>query len=171
MKNIVEVGGGTVLHSWQYYEPGDKLRVFEPNPRNILILQKEYPQAEILPFAIWKENTILKLHDLGDTSFVKDIISPAVSNNLYSGNADLIVEARKFDEFDDGTITHLWIDTEGCEYYVLEKLKSTPFFISVEMAHVNYQNPNYQQIKDWMSKNQYKFQKEEAGSYFYTLNL
>lgn len=172
MKYLVEVGGGTTLHSWQYYEPGDTLRVFEPNPKNITILQKNYPNAEILPFAIWSEKTTLQLHDLGDTSFINNIKSPAVSNNHYTGNANTLqVEARCFNEFDDGTITHLWIDTEGCEYCVLKNLISRPVFISIEMMHVNYKNPNYEQIQNWMKQNHYKFEKEDCGSYFYKLNL
>lgn len=169
MKYLVEIGGGTILHSWDFYQNGDRLRVFEPHPKNIEYLKKTYPNIEILPYAIWHKNETLLLNDLGDTSFIADIVSPAVANNDYQGKATIPVEGRTFDQFDDGSITHLWIDTEGSEWHVLQRLKSRPSIISIEMAHVHYKNPHYDNIVEWMKSNNYVFQKEDAGSYFYEL--
>lgn len=79
------------------------------------------------------------------------------------------VDARTFDEFDDGTIDILDLDIEGCEWYVLEKMKSRPKFIIIETIWKSYTNPFLEQIKAWMAENHYSVFEHRDANTFYKL--
>lgn len=69
----------------------------------------------------------------------------------------------KFDTVDDGTIDYLTIDIEGCEFYVLQAMVSRPKVIFVEMQAVGYENPNLDEICQWMQREGYEQQSERVG--------
>ncbi len=145
-----------------YIRDGVPADLFEPDPDSISRIHEafgKYAHVKVHPFAIYKENTTLKLYRAGASTFAADLpSSPALANDSYQPSADdaFEAEARRFDEFDDGTIDLLSIDTEGCEWYVLMHLKSRPLVISAEMGWKKYQNPFLKEIKEWMQSNGYR---------------
>ena len=69
-----------------------------------------------------------------------------------------------FADFDDGTIDYLTVDIEGCEWYVIQALRSRPAVISVEMkVDKIYVNPHYAEIETWMQREGYVQHPKLAG--------
>jgi hypothetical protein len=66
-----------------------------------------------------------------------------------------VVEARTFDQIDDGTIDLLSVDVEGSEWFVLKHMTSRPSVISIETHGSLYRNPFFDQISEWMKANNY----------------
>jgi FkbM family methyltransferase len=169
-RHLVEIGcsGKASLHN--FLEPESLLEIFEPNPKHLAAIRQTYagyPNVIIHPYALWKERGEVRFHEQGVTSFVEGVRSPAVSNNWPVADCGLTVEARTFDEFDDGTITMMDIDTEGAEWYVLERMKSRPGVIMIEMQWLEYRNPHFNEIVNWMEANYYYNFHEDGGSFFY----
>lgn len=169
-KHIVEVGcdGKASLH--HFIQPESRVQIFECNPNHLFEINRHYgncPNVTVHPFALWKENARVKFLLEGATSHIEGIQSPCVVNdNIHSTNF-IEVEAKTFDEFDDGTIDIMDIDIEGAEWHVIQRLKSRPKVIMVEMAWMKYVNPFFKEIEKWMKDNfYYKFQ-EESAAYFY----
>jgi FkbM family methyltransferase len=169
---MVEVGcaGKASLHA--FLEDDCLLEIFEPNPKHLEEIQAAYVDHRnvvIHPYALWHEKGQIRFHEQGMTSFVEGVACPAISNDwLVCGEDRVItVEARTFDEFDDGTITMMDIDTEGAEWYVIQRLRSRPAVITVEMEWLSYRNPHYDEIAQWMSENYYYRFHENGGSHFY----
>ncbi len=65
-------------------------------------------------------------------------------------------EAKLFSQIDDGTLDILSVDSEGAEWYVIEKMVSRPKIISVETHGRRYKNPFAKEINAWMHTNNYK---------------
>lgn len=80
-----------------------------------------------------------------------------MNDNYVSDSENKInVEAKTFDEIDDGTIDLLSVDIEGGEWFVIKHLKSKPGVISIETHWKNYSNPYLKEIYGWMNKHGYK---------------
>lgn len=81
--------------------------------------------------------------------------SPALANDKFDINKanTFTIEAKRFDEIDDGTIDVLSIDTEGCDWYVIQNMISRPTVISIETGTKSYVNPFIKEIKEWMQAN------------------
>lgn len=167
-KYYVEVGGGDVLTLWDRLNPDDTLEVFEPNPKNIARLKQDYgSRIKIYPYAIWKENGTVQLSDSGPNSYIQGLKSPEICNNEIQSQFFHKVEARTFDQFDNGDIDCLCLDMEGSEWYVLEKLISRPEIIIIEMEHASYQNPFFNEIIKWMNYHEYELQSKEGANFVY----
>lgn len=171
MKHLVEIGCDGISSLENFLEDDIVLDIFEPNPTHISNIRQRYDQrVNVFPYALGSEKGTAKFHCCGVLSHLDGVHSPAVANYGYvAEQANIIdVEVRTFDEFDDGTIDFLDLDAEGCEWYVLEKMKSRPKFIVVEMLpYKNYQHAHYEQIVQWLADNQYRQFHEEPATGFY----
>ena len=187
-KVVFEIGVGPVeLSRSRLFWQTSECHLFEPLEEFQLGLWEavdEFPNVHLHEVAIWKENGQVELVTGGETSFIAGVDSPAnqwdrrhkpsperfIENDrgefMVQGpsrivRTSVLVQADTIDIYDQGNIDVLWLDTEGAEYHVLEKLISRPRFISVECkAKMWYTNPHLQEIKDWMNREGY----EEAGS-------
>jgi FkbM family methyltransferase len=145
-----------------FIEDGIRTDLFEPDPESLTKIHERfdgYSNVTIYPYAIYGERTTLGLYRTNASTFVSDLpASPALVNDKYQPNKDDLfhAEARLFSDFDDGTIDLLSIDTEGCEWYVLEHLVSRPIVISLETHGKAYTNPYLKHITGWMSENGYR---------------
>jgi FkbM family methyltransferase len=161
--NVFEIGvfrPDTCL-SIDFMKEGSNVTLFEPQKVYYDMLVKEFGVLEnvtIYPYGIHETSGSLKLYipqQGGDciesSAFIENTKSPWVQIHNDGPVKVENIEVRTMDEFDDGNIDVLIIDTEGCEWYALEKMKSRPDFIAIEMAHKTkpYVNPNYQKIIDW----------------------
>jgi FkbM family methyltransferase len=169
-KHIVEVGCDGKASLQNFITPESRVQIFECNPSHLFEINRHYgnsPNVQVHPYAMWKENGVVTFYLEGATSHVKGVNAPCIANDHLISNNGIEVEARTFDEFDDGTIDIMDIDIEGAEWYVIERMKSRPKIISIEMAWKKYVNPHYDEIEKWMRDNYYfKFQ-EEGAAYFY----
>lgn len=167
--HIVEIGCAGVSSLHHLIVPQSNVQIFEPLPYHFEATRLVYsgmPNVIVRPYAIWKERGHIDLFVNGLSTFAEGLSSPALANDDFQcdGHQKITVEARTFDEFDDGTIDLIEIDTEGGEWYVIERMISRPFFIIVEMQWKNYKNPFFDQIVDWMRINGYEeFQRHEAN--------
>lgn len=172
MKHLVEVGCSGMSSLENFVNEDSFLEIFEPNPFHVEEIRQRYPQPNVIvhPYALSNQKGTAQLYCCGVLSYLEGIHSPAVANYGYVPNNEnaVEVETRTFDEFDDGTIDFLDLDAEGCEWFVLEKMKSRPRFIVVEMLPIkNYQHTHFEQITNWLADNSYVQFHEEPATGFY----
>lgn len=168
--HIVEVGcdGKASLH--EFITPESRVQIFECNPSHLFEIDRHYgrmPNVTVRPYAMWKERGVVNFHLEGATSFVEGVQSPfAVIDKVQPTNT-IQVEARTFDEFDDGTIDIMDIDIEGAEWYVISRMVSRPRVIVIEMGWDKYVNPHRDDIEGWLRDNMYYHFQTEGAAYFY----
>lgn len=141
---------------------GVKTVLVEPNPPAIKAIYEYFKDNDknitLHQVAIYNRNGKLNLSNAEASTFVSELpSSPALVNDKYITDESKEVEVKcvKFSSIDDGNIDLLSIDTEGCEWYVLEFMKSRPMVISVETHGKFYVNPFIGKIKDWIEINNY----------------
>jgi FkbM family methyltransferase len=113
----------------------------------------------LFPIAIFESPGIVEFANAGASSFITTLkATPALVNDNYQirENNKFKVEAKRFDEIDDGTIDLLSIDIEGAEWYVIKYMKSRPSVISIETHGKLYTNPFLKDILMWMEDNNYQ---------------
>lgn len=163
-KHVAEVGvwypeRSSVLN---FITDGVLTDLVEPDPLCVARIRERFgatPNVRIFECAVYSENTTVTLYRTNESTFVKGLsAAPALVNDAYvpSGDDSFQAEGRVFGEIDDGTIDLLSIDTEGCEWYVLQGLLSRPLVISVETHRKRYRNPYLPQIMGWMRKHEYR---------------
>ena len=151
---------------------GKKASLVEANPvmvEKIQLAFSGYPKAKVFPYAVGDKPGRLVLYNRGASTFLENVESPAMINDQYSKSDQdrFEVEARTFDQIDDGTINVLCIDIEGAEWFVLSKLVSKPDLISVETHGKYYLNPRLKDIQEWMNTRGYKvWYKDKSDTVF-----
>lgn len=170
--HVVEVGCAGRMSLHEMVKDATRVQIIEPieaHISNIRATYQAFPQVEIHPCAIWNENRLVRMYSLGETSFVEGIQSPVIANYGYQPDPqhEIWVEGKTFDQFDDGTIDILDIDTEGAEWYVLQRMISRPRSIIIETFWKGYRNPFMAEIEEWMSSNMYAEVAREGANSFY----
>ena len=146
---------------YDYIVQGVKCTLVEPDPISIGLIKKQfsnYPNVTLHEVAIYEHSGRLEMVQRSASTFVSALQnSPAIINDNYTvQDADkLVVEARTFDQIDDGSIDLLSIDVEGSEWYVIKNMVSRPAVISLETHGGVYVNPFLAQIMDWMESHHY----------------
>jgi FkbM family methyltransferase len=81
------------------------------------------------------------------------------------------IETVTMDMIDDGDLDVLAVDAEGCEWYVLETMKSRPKVITLETGPwIQYINPKIDKINEWMKVNGYAvFGREKSDTIYYKI--
>jgi len=183
---VFEIGVGPSKYSRsRFFWETAECHLFEPMRRYSLELRKaveNFPKVHLHEVAIWKESGEVTLVENDLASYVEGVDSPneqwersrkrprrffehrhlnGIEFTTESYRRRCVqVSAKPIDVYDQGNIDVLWLDMEGAEYCVFEKLVSRPRFISVECKAAYYTNPHLQEIKGWMDKEGYM----EAGS-------
>ncbi|NBQ70346.1 MAG: FkbM family methyltransferase [Nitrosomonadaceae bacterium] len=157
-----------------FIEMGVKTLLFEPNPKycsNLIQSLGKHPNVSIHNVAIYKECGCVKMFDRWASTFVEGTIAPAIINDGYrpSEPDSFLVQCDTFDLYDDGAIDLLLVDTEGCEWHVLEYLISRPSFIAIETHGYNYKNPFLSEIQEWMEINRYEMVERDQSDTYYQL--
>lgn len=148
LRTVCEVGVGPASISiMRFFQVGgncQRLIGVEPNPE----FHGNVPTdegAELVPCAVYSETGEMDLLLSGGSSAL-------VGTFMQQGREKITVKCITFDTVDDGEIDALNIDCEGCELYVLEKLKSRPKIIGIETwPH----DPNAGKVREWMATNGY----------------
>ncbi len=164
MKKVFDIGAFSFesLSSLKNLFDGDFVTVFEPHPLRFQELKKfesVFHNLTVLDYAISDKIGTLELVDAGPSSFARGLSSPAVCNDGKDGSEKgFVVNCSTLDVFDaDGDIDILYMDTEGSEYFALQKMISRPELIQIEMEWRNYKNPYFSEIQKWMRSNKYCF--------------
>jgi len=132
-----------------------------------------FPQVRIVENAVYFENKLLEFCRAEASTFVREIpMSPALANDKFDVKKanTFTVEAKRFDEIDDGTIDILSIDTEGCDWYVLQSMTSRPTVISIETGIKKYSNPFLKEIRNWMLTFGYEIWYRDGSDTVYVKN-
>ena len=133
---------------------------------------KDYDYVTVHNVAIYKENVDrIKLYCKNQAAFIEGLASPEVVIKKYvpTENDAFYVEAKTFNNYDDGDIDILACDMEGAEWYVIENLISRPKIICLETHYKPplYINPFMKEINEWMIKNNYEKYCEDTSDTVY----
>lgn len=145
-----------------FIRDGIKSTLVEADPEYVMKIKEyfdSYSNVNLYPFAVWDKNGFINLNKASSSSFVDELqASPAIMNDKFISNENnkISVEAKTFDNIDDGTIDLLSVDIEGGEWFVIKHLVSKPDVISIETHWKNYSNPYLKEISEWMSVNDYQ---------------
>ncbi|MFA0809571.1 FkbM family methyltransferase [Microbulbifer epialgicus] len=174
-KHVVEVGAYKPEHLIclpLIFDTNCRVQLIEPNPKGIKELRKyfsNFSNIEIYECAVsdTKEKLTLIVPDITKnnpdaeaSAFLGQQDSSPYRSREAHGQVEkltpIVVAAETWDNFDDGTIDGLVVDTEGSEWTVIKQLKSRPKVICIEMeGPCGYKNPNYNKIISWMNDNDY----------------
>lgn len=137
---------------------GKRVTLFECHPRCIADIKKHTegrPNVKLHEVAIYKLQSVITMTDVGASTHIEDGLVVPAKVAGYETFGSFPVKTDTFDKYDDGTIDALFIDTEGCEFYALEKMVSRPKLIEIETHYRAYKNPMLEQIQTWMKENGY----------------
>ncbi len=146
---------------YDYIVQGVRCTLVEPDPDCVREIHERFASQEnvtLHPVAIFDSHGEVELARRGASTFVAQLTTtPATVNDRYKVRDDdkIVVQARTFDEVDDGTIDLLCIDVEGSEWFVIKRMTSRPAVISVETHGHLYRNPYFDEITGWMDVNGY----------------
>jgi FkbM family methyltransferase len=178
IQNVCEVGVylPETSNVIDFIREGKNSTLVEPNPPAIEAINnffKGYNNIQLYPFAIYNYNGKLVLSNAEASTFVAELpASPALTNDNYKikDSKNVEVECRLFSEIDNGDYDFLSVDTEGCEWYVLETMKSRPKVISIETHGKFYTNPFIDKIENWIKQNDYKIWYKDKSDTVYIKN-
>ncbi len=170
--HAVEVGAFNVAYcNLGHYlmDPEVRVQLFEPMPKMFAELKVATAgMANVVchNVAIMDRDGTVVMRDMWAGAHVVGVAAPEVVN-LKTKSAmgfqgkhieEVTVDCRLFTPYDDGTIDMLTLDSEGCEWFVLEYMVSLPKWISIEMGDDKnpYKNPFSAEINQWMKDNGYK---------------
>lgn len=179
-KNVVEVGVGSreLCRSRPFWKLGSNCLLFEPNPESYAKIKETINfqhNVQLFPFAISDKIGNEEFIVNGDCSSLESVVSPA-NNESCNEKQRVLVETRKIDEFDNGDINLLLIDTEGGEWGVLKNLVSKPEVVVIEthagdlLGNIGYQNSNLYEIEKWFKLRQYQLLFKDISDSFYIRN-
>lgn len=184
---IFEIGVGEVYtcRTKKFWGSDIECHLFEPNPilyKELVDASKEYKNVHVYNIAITDKSGEEEIFLMNNCSYINNIESPVLLN--HGPNSDVIKNAQKIkiktetiDRFDKGNIDILLIDTEGCEWFVLEKLISRPRQITIETNTVGQEgkliyNKNLDKILFWMWQNDYQLAlKDQNDSHFMKIKI
>jgi len=167
--NILEIGsrdGNDAFYLKNHYSINDnKVWVVEPNPDQVEVIKKTYPNFNIIPNAVFTENTehdfyqvIGKPDDVGTSSLIN-------RNDTWYENKSNIIKVKTITGKDlleqiGEEIDLCKLDVEGLTYEVLtsfgsdlEKIKS--FHLECEHVEVWESQKLYSDVSDFLLKNNY----------------
>lgn len=160
--HVAEVGvwNPELSNVLEYIEEGIRCTLVEPDPEAARKIRERFgdaPHVTLHQVAVFDRSGRVDLFRLAQSTFVAEVESPAVVNEGYVPDPEdrLTVEARTFDEIDDGSIDLLSVDVEGSEWFVLKHMVSRPAVLSLETHGARYVNPHLPRIERWLRTNAY----------------
>jgi hypothetical protein len=148
-----------------FIEEGVPALLVEPLPWLAQQLRDAFPASDVREGAVGAASGSVVLYDRGEGSWIDDVPAhgapdehPGHSGMTRAGFEEQfkrVVECWTFDQLDNGMLDVLCVDTEGAEWFVLNRMVSRPFLVRVEthFTHSGYCNPFTDEIfaamKDW----------------------
>lgn len=180
-KVMFEIGCGNLIETrstycWDELDTCD-FYLFEPNKNfcdNLIKHAGKRKNVHIFNYAILDEEKDIELTGDGSCGYIKGYKGASITNNqgYKLDNTNLITnKAFPLSHFDNGDIDHLYLDTEGTEWFALKTMISRPSIIDIEMIVNGHENPYYHEILKWMKDNLYLFIFELNNDYIFTNNI
>jgi len=173
---IFEIGVGEYwqCRTLQYKNTDVECFLFEPNPESFQEIQQnlsEFKNFKIFNFALGSESKTVNFFLSKGSSFIEGVKSPEIMHDSKSEEKlrKVKVEVKNIKEFDRGDIDVLLLDVEGSEFDIIKSLISRPKDIIVEMYSfgVKYKNPYFDEIMEWMNKNNYSIMNQHEDFHFH----
>jgi FkbM family methyltransferase len=145
-----------------YVRQGLRCTLVEPDPRSIAAIKEHFaglPNVTLHEVAVFDRGGRIELTQRQASTFVSELsASPAIVNDGYQDRAEdrFTVEARTFDQLDDGSIDLLSVDVEGSEWFVVKHMVSRPAVLSLETHGGAYRNPHLGEILRWTRSEGYQ---------------
>lgn len=175
--HIVQIGAANSgeFEFMDFIKMGSKAILFEPHPtfyKELIDKWGKIDNITIYDIGIYNQVGKFKFYEKWASSCLEECSKiPLIlhydqkfdENNIFFANCAL------FSGFDEGNIDLLLIDSNGAEWYCLEKLISRPTIICIETHYIyrNYVNPYIQKIDAWMVLNDYIiYAKNESDTVF-----
>lgn len=187
MKKIFEIGVGQAYscRTKRFWGSEIECHLFEPNLilyKDLIDQAKEYKNVHVYNVAITDKCGEEEILLMDNCSYINGIDSPMVLNHGLANDAiknaqKIKIKTETIDKFDKGDIDILLVDTEGCEWFVLEKLISRPRQITIETNTVGQEgkliyNKNLDKILFWMWQNNYQLAlKDQNDSHFMKIKI
>lgn len=168
-KNVLEIGsrdGNDASFLKEYYKiPNEKVWVVEPNPSQVDSIRQTYPNFNIIPFAIYTENTE---HDFYKVEGSLDAIGTSSlinrNDNWYEDKTKIIkvktITGKDLLDLIGEEVDICKLDVEGLTYEVLtsfgkdlNKIKS--FHLECEHTEVWESQKLYDDVGNLLMKNNY----------------
>jgi FkbM family methyltransferase len=177
-KTVVEVGAGDFSPRTQMYWGINDIKVllFEPNPifyNKLLQMTSRIDNVKVFNVAITDKIGFFDYYLCGYFSFLDEIDSPIMARSNFS--ADCVFKERKikvlshpFDLYDDGSIDMLFLDSEGCDFFVLKNMSSLPMVVNLRVLDQRWmKNVNVYKCVDYLIGRGYKLVQQTDSYYEY----
>jgi FkbM family methyltransferase len=180
-KNIWEIGVGnpSICRSHPFFNSQTSLFLFEPNPKTYESLVANFgliPNVKIFNFGLYNKTESVGFLDEDDSTSMVGIDSPTkvigggrFGEEWLKNKPVTQMMIRDMAEIDDGTIDVALIDTEGCEYVIVERMKSRPRLLVLETHNENYRTPNYKELNLLLKDRGYSCFHEDLTDSFFAL--
>lgn len=180
-KNIWEIGVGnpSICRSSLYFNTDVKLYLFEPNLKTYNALFSSFgsiPNVEIFNYGLYNKSEYVEFFDEDDSTAMVNIDSPTriigggrFGQGWLKDKPVTSMLVRDIAEIDKGDIDIALIDTEGCEYVIVERMKSRPRLMVLETHNENYKTPNYKELNQLLYERGYKCFHEDINDSYYFL--
>lgn len=173
---IFEIGVGALplCRTLNFINTTNQCYLFEPNPSSFTGLKRhlgQYDNFHLFNIALGNinrkelsaENNTCEFILDSNNSYIEGIQSPCLTYWKEDINKFRKIKVPFYDitDYDEGNIDFLYLDTEGSEYFILEKLVSRPKGIVVELRSLgcNYTHKYFHEINKWMDDNNYDLYK------------
>ncbi len=169
----IGVGNPSISRIHQYLGTAVKLVLFEPNPqtfRQLVAAFGHHSNVTIHNVALYDRDGEIEFAMDGDSSFSTEVFAPTVygaPTEYVESRPKVRVPCHTLNHYDQGQIDVALIDTEGCEWKVLDHMVSRPRLIVLETHMSAYKTPNLDLIEKWMADNGYRLDQRDASDSLY----
>lgn len=159
----------------EFIADGVRTTLVEPLPWCVENLRKAFPSANVIEGVVGQTSGIVRLYDRGEGSWIESVPQgkapdehpnhSAMKREAFEAQFVRNVRSYTFDEIDTGDIDILCVDTEGAEWFAIEKMRSRPRLIRLEMHFINsgWRNPFTDEINARLQELGYKRLMEDVS--------
>ena len=142
----------------RFIDGGIPAILVEPLPWLAAELRTRFPKAQVLEAAIGSSSGPVKLYDRGEGSWIEHVpagsapdehpLHSSMCRKTFDTEFVRTVESIEFQMIDTGDIDVLAVDTEGAEWFAIQKMTSRPYLVRLETHFLNsgWRNPYLEEI-------------------------
>jgi FkbM family methyltransferase len=166
-RKIWEIGVGNIniCRTIRFFNTKLELSLFEVNPKTFeqiagVLEQHKISNVKLYNVGVYDKTGTIEFNDDGDSTASAEVFSPrslAETKKELPELPKIVCPVIDMAEIDPGDIDVVLIDTEGCEYKIISRMKSRPKIIVVETHNddKSYLTPNFDLLEKWLSENGY----------------
>ena len=178
-KKIWEIGVGNIniCRTLRLFNTNLELSLFEVNPKTFrelagVLEQYKVANVKLYNVGVYDKTGTIEFNDDGDSTASSEAFSPrslAETKKELPQLPKITCPVVDMAEIDPGDIDVLLIDTEGCEYKIISRMKSRPRIIVLETHNddKSYLTPNFELLEKWLKENGYTKSIEDVTDTWY----